>query len=58
MIRPSLSDYISHPPGTYVAIGVVVVMMGIAFLPDMFAPKKKETPAPEGDTPNQEEETK
>lgn len=53
-----VSDYISHPPGTYVAIGIVVVMMGIAFLPDMFAPKKKELSAPEGDTPNQEEETK
>ena len=40
-----VSDYISHPPGTYVAIGAVVVMMGIAFIPDMFAKKPEETQA-------------
>lgn len=53
-----VSDYISHPPGTYVAIGGVVVLMAIAFLPDIIAPGKKEEPAPEGDKEKPEEETK
>lgn len=53
-----VSDYISHAPGTYVAIGVVVVLMGIAFLPDIFAAGKKEDPAPEGENNQTEEEPK
>ena len=54
-----VSDYISNPPGTYVAIGVVIVLMGIAFLPDIFAKgDKKETPAQEGEKNNSEEESK
>lgn len=36
-----VSDYIQHPPGTYVAIGAVVLLLALAFLPDFF--KKKET---------------
>ena len=47
-----VSDYIQHPPGTYVAIGIVVVLLALAFLPDMI--KKKETP----EVQKSEEETK
>ena len=42
-----VSDYIQHPPGTYVAIGVVVVLLALAFLPDFM--KKKETVAETGE---------
>lgn len=38
-----VSDYISHPPGLYVAMSLVIVLAGIAFLPDLF--KKKSVPA-------------
>ena len=34
-----VSDYIQNPPGMYVTIGVIVVLFGSAFLPDLF--KKK-----------------
>lgn len=37
-----VSDYIQHPPGTYVAIGFVAVLIAAVFLPDMF--RKKKTP--------------
>lgn len=36
-----VSDYIQHPPGTYVAIGLGVVLIAAVFLPDLF---KKKTP--------------
>ena len=35
-----VSNYIQQPPGTYVAIGVVAVLLISVFLPD-FLPKKK-----------------
>lgn len=35
-----VSDYIQHPPGLYVAIGLLAVLFGSAFLPDLF--RKKE----------------
>ena len=44
-----VSAYIQNPPGTYVAIGVVAVLLVAVFLPD-FLPKKK--------TNDNEEETK
>lgn len=47
-----VSDYIQHPPGTYVAIGTVVVLLALAFLPDLV--KKKETT----EVQKSEEETK
>lgn len=37
-----VSAYIQNPPGTYVAIGVVAVLLIAVFLPD-FLPKKKTT---------------
>lgn len=36
-----VSDFIQHPPGMYVAIGMVAVLFASAFLPDLF--RKKET---------------
>ncbi len=53
-----VSDYISHPPGTYVAIGTVVVLMVVAFLPDILAPTKKVESAQKGDDETTEEEPK
>lgn len=50
-----VSDYISHPPGMYVAMGAVVVLAALAFLPDMFT---KKTKAQEGNDKANEEETK
>ena len=40
-----VSDYIQNPPGTYVTVGIVVLLIIIVFLPDIFAKKKKEAPA-------------
>ena len=37
-----VSDYIQHPPGLYVAIGLGVVLLGVVFLPDLFTKKNKE----------------
>lgn len=51
-----VSDYIQHPPGMYVAIGVGVVLLAIVFLPDIL--KKKPTPHGVSDTQLKEEETK
>lgn len=39
-----VSDYIQNPPGTYVTVGIVVLLIIIVFLPDIFAKKKKEEP--------------
>ncbi|MBR2047601.1 MAG: signal peptidase I [Oscillospiraceae bacterium] len=36
-----VSDYIQHPPGMYVAIGVVAVLFAAAFLPDLVQKKDK-----------------
>lgn len=42
-----VSDFIQNPPGMYIAIGGVVILVILVFLPDMIAKKKKETaPAP------------
>ncbi len=36
-----VSDFIQHPPGTYIAIGVVVLLIAGVFLPDLFDKKKQ-----------------
>ncbi len=36
-----VSDFIQHPPGMYITIGVGILLILAVFLPDMF-PKKKE----------------
>ncbi|MCQ2512505.1 MAG: signal peptidase I, partial [Lachnospiraceae bacterium] len=35
------ANFIQHPPGTYVAIGVVVILLILVFLPDIFKNDKK-----------------
>lgn len=61
-----VSDYIQNPPGTYVTVGIVVLLIIIVFLPDIFSKKKKEdsvaevteTPAtPTADTAGETEAT-
>lgn len=37
-----VSDYIQHPPGMYVAIGLGVVLLAVVFLPDLLKKKNKE----------------
>ena len=37
-----VSDYIANPPGTYVAIGAVAIMLILAFLPDVIWKKPEE----------------
>lgn len=37
-----VSDYIQHPPGTYVAIAACAVLILLAFLPDLFEDEEKE----------------
>jgi signal peptidase len=36
-----VSDYIQHPPGTYVAIGAMILLILLAFLPDLIGLSKK-----------------
>lgn len=36
-----VSDYIQHPPGTYVAIGGIVLLAAAVFLPDLLKKKEK-----------------
>ena len=42
-----VSKFIQNPPGTYIAIGVGVVLILLVFLPDLVGKKKKEELAPE-----------
>lgn len=36
-----VSDFIQNPPGSYVAIGIGIVLLLLVFLPDMISKKKK-----------------
>lgn len=38
-----ISDYIQNPPGTYVTVAIVAVLVILVFLPDLIAKKTKET---------------
>ena len=40
------SDFIQNPPGTYIAIGIAVILTLLVFLPDMFKKKKQEETTP------------
>ena len=42
-----VSDFVQNPPGTYITIGVGIVLILIVFLPDLFGKKKKEEENPE-----------
>ena len=37
-----VSDFIQHPPGTYITIGIGIILILAVFLPDMIGKKKKE----------------
>ena len=37
-----VANYIQNPPGTYIAIAVVCVLLILVFIPDIFAKKKEE----------------
>ncbi len=37
-----VSDFVQNPPGTYIAIGVGILLIILVFLPDMTGKKKKE----------------
>lgn len=37
-----VSDFVQHPPGTYITIGVGIILILAVFLPDLLAKKKDE----------------
>lgn len=37
-----VSDFVQHPPGMYITIGVGIVLILLVFVPDMIGKKKKE----------------
>ena len=37
-----VSDYIQHPPGSYITLGVGLVLIAAVFLPDIIGKKKKD----------------
>lgn len=37
-----VSDYVQHPPGTYIVFAAVAILILAAFLPDILRPEKKE----------------
>lgn len=39
-----VSDFIQNPPGTYITIGVGLLLIILVFLPDLFGKKKKAQP--------------
>lgn len=41
-----VSDFIQHPPGSYITIGIGVILILAVFLPDLIGKKKKEDPLP------------
>ncbi len=38
-----VSDFIQHPPGNYITLGVGLVLIAAVFLPDLIGRKKEET---------------
>ena len=40
-----VSDFVQNPPGTYIAIGVGLMIIALLFLPDLLFPKKADAPA-------------
>jgi len=42
-----VSDFIQNPPGTYITIGVGILLILLVFLPDMLGKKKEEEPSKE-----------
>ena len=44
-----VSDFVQHPPGTYITIGVGIFLILLVFLPDILKKKKKEGAEEEAD---------
>lgn len=42
-----VSDFVQHPPGTYITIGIGVLLVLLVFLPDLIGKKKEEEKDPE-----------
>ena len=40
-----VSDFVQNPPGTYITIGVGLMIIALLFLPDLLFPKKADAPA-------------
>lgn len=54
-----VSDFVQHPPGTYIALGGAAILILAVFLPDILMPQKKKEPeAPEGETSDENEKLK
>lgn len=54
-----VSDFVQHPPGTYITMGAAAIMILAVFLPDMLAfPKKEEEALPEQDPSEENEKLK
>ena len=49
-----VSSFVQNPPGTYITIGLGIVLILLVFLPDMFGKKKKDQDAPELDAAQKE----
>lgn len=41
-----LFDFVKHPPGTYITLGVATIMVLLAFVPDVIMGLKKQPPEP------------
>lgn len=41
-----LFDFVKHPPGTYITLGVATIMVFLAFVPDIVVSLKKQPPEP------------
>ena len=53
-----VASFIQNPPGMYITVGAVAVMIVLVFLPDMIAKAQKKTDATaEDDAPAEEEAT-
>lgn len=54
-----VSDFVQHPPGTYITLGAAAIMILAVFLPDILMPeKKKETEELEAGTSDENEKLK
>ena len=53
-----VSDFVQHPPGTYITMGAAAILILVVFLPDMIAPFKKKEDEPAADTKDENEKLK
>lgn len=54
-----VSDFVQHPPGTYITLGAAAIMILVVFLPDILMPEKKKEAQPlEAETSDENEKLK